>query len=94
MLKLIAKIAYTIVILAQLLVSLRLVLKFVDASPDHAFSNWIFENSEPIIKPFQGLVQENYEIAGFNVELTSLVAIICLGLISYILSQMVKTFSN
>lgn len=94
MLKLIAKIAYTIVILAQLLVSLRLVLIFVDASPDNAFSSWIFENSEPIIRPFHGLVQENYEIGGFNIELTSLVAIICLGLISYILSQMVKTFSN
>ncbi len=94
MLKLLAKIAYTVVVLAQLLVSLRLVLKFVDADPDNTFSNWIFINSEPVIEPFKGLVHEFYKIGGFNVELTSLVAIVCLGLISYILSQMVKTFSN
>lgn len=94
MLKLLAKIAYTIVILAQLLVALRLVLKFVDADPENAVAKWIFENSEQIIAPFRGLVQESYTVGGFNVELTSLVAIVCFGIISYILSQMVKTFSN
>ena len=94
MLKLIAKIAYTVVVLAQLVVGLRLVMKFVDADPKNALTKWIFENSEPIIEPFKGLVQDYYEIAGFTIEATSVVAIVCLGLISYILSQMVKTFSN
>jgi uncharacterized protein YggT (Ycf19 family) len=94
MLAFLAKIAYTIVILAQLLVGLRLVLTFVGANNQHSFSAWVFENSRPIIEPFKGLVQEYYQIGGFNLELTSLVALVCLGLISYILSQMVKTFSN
>ncbi len=92
MLKLLAKIAYTVVLLAQLLVSLRFVLKFVSADPKNAFSKWIFENSEPIVEPFKGLVQEYYKVGGFDIELTSLVAIVCLGLITYALKQMVKTF--
>lgn len=94
MLKLIAKIAYTVVVLAQLLIGLRLIMKFVDADPENALTNWVLKNSEPIIEPFKGLVQEYYEVAGFTVEATSVVAIVCLGLIGYILSQMVKTFSN
>ncbi len=92
MLKLLAKIAYTVVVLAQLLVSLRFVLKFVDADPQNAFAHWIFENSTPIVEPFKGLVPEFYRIGGFDIELTSLLAIICLGLITYALKQMVKTF--
>ena len=94
MLNLLAKIAYTIVLLAQLLVGLRFVLKFVGADPENAFSRWIFENSKFVIEPFRGLIQEGYQIGGFDVELTSLVAIVCLGLVGYVLKQMVKTFSD
>ncbi len=94
MLKLLAKIAYIVVLLGQLLVGLRLVLKFVDANSKNSFSRWVFENSTPIIEPFKGLTEEFYQIGGFNVELTSVITIVCLGLISYILSQMVKTFSD
>ncbi len=92
MLKLLAKIAYTVVLLAQLLVSLRFVLKFVDADPENAFSRRVFESSKPIVEPFKGLVQEYYQIGNFDVELTSLIAIICLGLVAYAFKQMVKTF--
>ena len=93
MLQLLAKLAYLLTLLAQLLVALRFVLKLVDADSKNTFSKWIFENSELILQPFKGLVQEYYEIWGFNVELTSLVVIVCLGIIGYIISQMVKTFS-
>ncbi len=93
MLQLLAKIAYMLTLLAQLLVSLRFVLKLVDANTKNTFSKWIFENSEPILEPFKGLVQEYYEFWGFNVEMTSLVVIVCLGIIGYIINQMVKTFS-
>ncbi len=94
MFQVIAKIAYMATLVVQLILSLRFVLKFVNADPKNQFSSWIFENSEPILEPFKGLVQEDYLLGNFNVELTSLVAIVCLMLIGYILSQMVKTFSN
>jgi uncharacterized protein YggT (Ycf19 family) len=93
MLQLIAKITYMITLLVELLISLRFILKFVNANPQNPFSKWVFENSQPIIDPFKGLVQETYELWGFNIEIISLVVIICLMLISYILSQMIKTFS-
>ena len=91
MFKLIAKVAYMGAILVQLLVSLRFVLKFVNASPENQYSKWIFENTDLLISPFRGLVQESIEFYGFHVEIVSLVAIICLMLITSILSQMVKS---
>ncbi len=94
MLKVIAKLAYMVVLLVQLLISLRFVLKFVNANPENTFSKWIFENSNPIIEPFKGLVQESYQVWGFDVEVISLVAVVCLMIVGYVLSQMVKTFSD
>jgi uncharacterized protein YggT (Ycf19 family) len=91
MFKLAAKIAYMVAILAQLLISLRFILKFINADPNNQYSKWLFENTEPLIAPLRGLVQESIEFSGFHVEVVSLVAIICLMLITSILSQMVKT---
>ncbi len=91
MLKLIAKFAYMVAILIQLLVSLRFVLKFVNADPENQYAKWLFDNTEPLIAPFRGLVQESIEFSGFYVEIVSVVVVICLVLITSILSQMVKT---
>ncbi len=94
MFKIAAKIAYMITLLVELLLSLRFVLILVSANRENPFSKWVFDNSSPILEPFKGLVQENYEIWGFQVEFLSVVAIVCLMLIGYILRQMVKTFSD
>ena len=94
MLKIIAKIGYVLTLLAELLISLRFVLVLVNANRENAFSKWVFENSEPLLQPFKGLVEETYQIWGFEIEFLSVVAIVCLMLISYILRQMIKTFSD
>lgn len=91
MFKLAAKILYLGAILVQLLLSLRFILKFINANPENIFSKWIFTNTEMIIQPFKGLVQESLQISNFYVELPTLVVIVCLMLITSILSQMVKT---
>jgi uncharacterized protein YggT (Ycf19 family) len=94
MFKIAAKIGYVLTLLAELLISLRFVLILVNANRENAFSKWVFENSEPLLQPFRGLVEETYVIWGFEIEFLSVVAIVCLMLISYILRQMIKTFSD
>ena len=91
MFNVISKIAYIAAILAQLLLSLRFILKFVNADSENTFAKWIFTNTELMTQPFRGLVQESFQISNFYVELPTLVMIVCLVLITSILSQMVKT---
>jgi uncharacterized protein YggT (Ycf19 family) len=94
MFKIIAKIAYTLTLAAELLLSFRFVFKLVNIEAQNAFSRWIFEKSDLLLQPFRGLVQETMEIWGFRIELISLVAIVCLMIIAYLLAQMIKTFSD
>ncbi len=94
MLKLLAKIAYIVVLLAQLLVVARFLLKLVNANEENFFASWIFNKSGIILEPLRGLVQDYITIWRFEIEFISLFAIFFLMIVAYILKEMVKTFSE
>jgi uncharacterized protein YggT (Ycf19 family) len=94
MFKLIAKILYVIALLAELIIAIRFILILVNAERNNVFANWIFNTSNILLQPFQGLVQQNITFWGLNIELTSLLAIFCLMVLGYVLTEMIKTFSQ
>lgn len=94
MFKLIAKILYVLALLAELIIAIRFILILVNAEKNNVFANWIFSTSSILLQPFQGLVQQNITFWGLNIELTSLLAIFCLMVLGYVLTEMIKTFSQ
>jgi hypothetical protein len=94
MLKLLAKITYVIVLLTQLLIVARFILKLVNADENNFFASWIFDRSAIILAPLRGLVQDNITIWRFEIEFISIFAIFFLMIVAYILKEMVKTFSE
>ncbi len=94
MLKLLSKIVYLIVLLLKLLVIIRFFLKFIGANEENFFVHWIYDKSDLVLIPFRGIVEENITIWNLEIEFISLIAIIFFIIISYILKEMIKTFSE
>ena len=94
MFKLIAKILYLLALFAELIIAIRFILNLVNADKTNIFATWIFKTSDILLQPFQGLVQESITFWGLYIELTSLLAIFCLMVLGYVLTEMIKTFSQ
>lgn len=94
MFKLIAKIIYTVLLFIETIVAIRFVLKLIDASTSNAFVNWIMVYSQQFVDPFKGILSETMTIGGLQLELTSIVALVCYMIIAFVIVELIKTFSH
>ena len=63
--------------LIQVVIGLRIVLGLIDARRDNALVDAIVSTSEPLVAPFQGILQSNsLELGGVAVDLAAILALI------------------
>jgi uncharacterized protein YggT (Ycf19 family) len=74
------------------LIALRVVLKAVGANPANTFAQLIYEFTEIFLQPFFGLLGTPAagEAGQFQLELSSLVAIVVYALIAYVIVRLIK----
>jgi|SRR3989338_3477578 len=73
----------------EIILGMRVILKLLGASSQAPFSRWIYETSQPLLSPFQGMFPQSVLSGGFVVEPSTLFAILMYGLISYGISQLI-----
>jgi hypothetical protein len=94
MLKLIFRIAYTAVMFIESTIMIRIVLELINANSSNTFASWIYNLSDIFIAPFNGLVSSTLQIDKLSISTTPLIALIFYIIISFILSELVKSFSR
>lgn len=74
----------------EAMLGLRVVLKFFGANSQAPFVRWVYETSQPLLTPFQGMFPSSVLDGGFLIEPSTLFAILVYGLISYGISKLVE----
>lgn len=79
--------------LIELIIGLRIILKFLGANPNTPFVSWVYEVSRTLLFPFQGIFPSPVLSGGFVLEMSAIVALLVYALIAYIISQVVTFIS-
>jgi len=72
----------------EALLLFRLVLKLFAANEGASFVRWIYQTSEPLLKPFEGMLPTVVE-SGAVVEMSTLFAIMVYAVVGYLLIAIV-----
>ncbi len=74
----------------EFFLALRVFLKFLGASTSSAFVRWIYDTSEPLLAPFQGIFPSKVFEGTFVLELSTLVALVAYAFVGYILTEILR----
>ncbi len=77
----------------ELLLSLRLLLVFLGASTKAPFVNWVYMTSNPLLSPFEGMFPSRTIPVGFNIDTSTLFALIIYSFIGYFLKELLDYIS-
>ena len=88
------KILYVLVTFVATLVIFRIVLKIINADVNNSIVSWVYNLSDQLIKPFEGILSESISIDRFTIELTPIVALLFYAIIGFVLSELSKAFKQ
>lgn len=74
----------------EILLGLRLVLRFFGANQVAPFVRWVYETSDPLIFPFRGMFPSPTLEGGYVLEINTLIALLMYALIGYLLIQLIE----
>lgn len=78
--------------LAELLIGLRVLLKFFGANPVAPFVSWVYQTSDSLLSPFQGMFPVTHLPVGFTIEFSALFGLLIYALFGYILAEVIGFF--
>jgi hypothetical protein len=93
MFRLIAKIIYTILLIVETIVSLRLIFTFIQANQSNEIVALVYRISDIFITPFTGIVAESVRIGNFVVDTTALLALIVYMVLAFIMIEIIRAFT-
>ncbi|WP_257349638.1 YggT family protein [Pseudalkalibacillus decolorationis] len=71
----------------EALILLRIILKLFGANPYTPFVQWIYNFTMPLLSPFRNIFPSPIFMDRYELELTSIFALIVYGILSYFLVQ-------
>lgn len=80
-------VVFTIV---EIFLLFRLLLRMLAANEQAGFVQWIYETSEPLLAPFEGIFPTVVE-SGIVIEFSTLFAIVIYALVAYLLIALIDT---
>lgn len=62
--------------LAELLLTLRALLRFFNGNPEASFISWVYRNTEPLLEPLRGVFPNSWNDVGpgWNIDFPTLFA--------------------
>ena len=80
-----------VVAIIEILLGLRIILKLTGANTATAFVDWIYQTTEPLLAPFEGIFPTEVIDPGNVLEFSALFAVIMYALLGYLLERLVAT---
>lgn len=74
----------------EFFLGMRVLLKFLGANAGSPFVDWIYNTSEPLLVPFQGIFPSKVFEGIFILELSTLVALVVYAFVGYLLSEILR----
>jgi len=71
----------------EVLLALRIFLKFFGANSLTPFVTWVYQTSNPLIRPFEGIFPAEYVEGRFILEISTLFALLVYGILGYIIDD-------
>lgn len=78
----------------EALLGLRIILKLLGAAPEAPFVAWIYNTTSPLLYPFRNMFPESNLANSFNLEFSSIFALIIYSFISYLIIHMINLTSK
>ncbi len=75
--------------LVELVLGLRIVLKLFDANPSTPFVNWVYQTTQPLLTPFEGMFPSPTLTGGFVIEFSTVFALMAYAFIGYLLVEII-----
>lgn len=92
--RLLAEIAYIIVVILETLLGLRFIFKLFGSSATNIIVKAVYQWTNITIAPFKGIIPDGFYLGSFYIELVTLLTIFVLMLIAYGLIEIKRAFSR
>jgi len=69
------------------IIVLRILLKFFGAHEFVPFVSWIFQTSQPLLDPFEGMFPSVLGKRGFTIDVSSLFALLVYAFVAYLIQE-------
>lgn len=89
-LQIVFQVIYVIVIIAEVLLSIRFILSLIGANATVPLISWIYSTTDVILAPVKGVITNSISFWGITIELTTLLMIFFLTLVAYALFEIIK----
>lgn len=76
-----------VVTIVELLLSLRLIFKFLAVNTHTPFVAWVYDSTSVLVKPFVGILP-NLNLGNFVIDFATLIALVVYVLAGYLVLQM------
>ncbi len=73
----------------ELILALRILLRFLNASTGSTFVRWVYQTSDSLINPFRGMFPNPVLDGGYVIEINTLVALLFYAIVGYLIGEIV-----
>ena len=84
----------TIVGVIEFLLSLRVLLKLLNASAHAPFVQWVYETTKPLLAPFEGMFPTSTLPVGLVLEISTLFALVTYAFLGFLLESLIHQLSS
>ena len=92
-LRLAAKFFYIVLLFIETVISIRFVFKLINANSDNVIVNAVYELSDVFIAPFMGIIDGDWHIGRFYIDVNALVALLVYMILTFVTIEIVKVFT-
>lgn len=94
MLRILLKLAYTVDMLIETVIILKILLSLFAFNSSHVFADWVNTTADIFISPFNGISPSVLVVDKFEIALTPVIALLFYAIVGFVLSELIKTFRN
>ena len=94
MFKLLFRLLYAITTFAETVIIFRIILKIINADGTNTLVSWVYNLSDYLISPFEGVVAQRMLIDKFQIELTPIIALIFYIIVAFVFSELGRSFKR
>lgn len=91
--RLIAQLLYSLLLFIETMVSIRFIFKLFGANPGNSIVQWLYWFTDLFIRPFQGIVEGNWNIGKFYIDLDALIALVVYMVLAFVILEIMRVFS-
>jgi uncharacterized protein YggT (Ycf19 family) len=85
-----SEVIYFIVTVLEALLVFRVAFKFFNVAVTTSIVHWVYDLTDPLIRPFQNIFHVTYVGSGYAIDWTTVLALIVYGVAGYLLAWLIQ----